>query len=130
MRKPKSDPVDVKVGENLRRIRVARGLSQEALAKGQGITFQQVQKYEKGTNRISASRMAGFAKALGCKLTDLFEGVDIEGATTTAIPFVSSAGMRLAGLYDRLQDRHQKAAIMSLVASIAGAETASDREAA
>jgi transcriptional regulator with XRE-family HTH domain len=50
-------PIDVRVGQNLRLLRTQKGLSQPTLASQLGITFQQVQKYEKGTNRISASRL-------------------------------------------------------------------------
>ena len=65
-KKPK--PVDVVVGHNVRFQRLAAGLSQEALGAKIGVTFQQVQKYEKGTNRIGASRLTQIAEVLGISL--------------------------------------------------------------
>src|SRR3954467_6841039 len=59
------DLVDRVVGQRLRKVREAAGMSQGALGRASGITFQQVQKYEKGMNRISVSRLVQFAKALG-----------------------------------------------------------------
>lgn len=58
------DPQDVEVGRKLRAFRMARGLSQEAVGDHLGLTFQQVQKYEKGTNRIAPSRLIPLAKLL------------------------------------------------------------------
>lgn len=66
------DPVDVEVGARLRSFRLARGLSQTGLGDAVGITFQQVQKYERGHNRISASRLCNMAKALKISPVDLF----------------------------------------------------------
>ena len=61
----KPHPFDVKVGDCIRRARVARKLSQTDLGKVAGITFQQVQKYERGTNRVSPSKLYMMAPALG-----------------------------------------------------------------
>src|SRR5580658_9157585 len=69
-----SHPVDVHVGKQLRMQRIVMGLSQEALAKAVGITFQQVQKYERGINRMSASRLFDFGKVLGVPVSYFFEG--------------------------------------------------------
>jgi transcriptional regulator with XRE-family HTH domain len=69
-------PVDVAVGRNVRVWRMARGLSQTELANSVGVTFQQVQKYESGGNRISMGRLKKIAKVLGIRLTTLFEGSD------------------------------------------------------
>ena len=68
---PTPDPIDVEVGQRLRSFRLARGLSQTSLAEAVGITFQQVQKYERGNNRISASRLCNMAKALKISPVDL-----------------------------------------------------------
>ena len=70
------DPVDLHVGAQVRARRVLLGLSQEKLAEGLGITFQQVQKYERGSNRISASRLYNMAQLLDVPITFFFEGVD------------------------------------------------------
>lgn len=68
------DPVDVKLGERLKQVRKTARISQETLAKASGITFQQVQKYEAGTNRISVSRLLEFCKTLGCFPMDIIGG--------------------------------------------------------
>jgi transcriptional regulator with XRE-family HTH domain len=68
------NPVDVTVGRNVRLHRLAAGLSQEALGDRIGVTFQQIQKYERGTNRIGASRLARIAEALDIPIAILFEG--------------------------------------------------------
>ena len=59
-----SDPVDVHVGQQIRRLRIARGVSQTALSEALGISFQQIQKYELGTNRISPRRLLEIAQRL------------------------------------------------------------------
>ena len=78
-RKPGSsepDPVDIHVGARLRTRRTLLGMSQERLAEAIGLTFQQVQKYEMGKNRISASRLYQFAQILDVSISYFFEGYD------------------------------------------------------
>ena len=70
------DPIDIHVGAQVRARRILLGLSQEKLAEGLGITFQQVQKYERGSNRISASRLFNVAQLLDVPITYFYEGVD------------------------------------------------------
>jgi transcriptional regulator with XRE-family HTH domain len=67
--------VDVFVGEQLRFSRITRGLSQTALGNAVGVTFQQVQKYERGTNRIGASRLFAIAQVLGVPISSFFAKV-------------------------------------------------------
>lgn len=67
--------VDSHVGTRLRQGREHRGISQEKLGNVAGITFQQVQKYERGINRISASKLYEFAEALGVNVAFFFEGM-------------------------------------------------------
>lgn len=69
-------PVDIHVGNRMRMQRKLMGLSQEALARSIGVTFQQVQKYERGVNRMSASRLFDFAKVLQVPISFFFEGVE------------------------------------------------------
>lgn len=71
-------PVDVHVGHRLRQRRVAIGLTQDKLAKSVGITFQQVQKYERGTNRIVASRLYELAEVLQVSVEYFFQGFGAE----------------------------------------------------
>ncbi len=67
-------PVDVYVGRRLRLKRTILGMSQEAVGKQIGVTFQQIQKYERGINRMGASRLYDFARALGVQIAYFFEG--------------------------------------------------------
>jgi transcriptional regulator with XRE-family HTH domain len=69
------NPVDLFVGNKLRQARTLRGLTQEQLGAKVGIAFQQVQKYERGSNRISAGRLFEMAQALGVPVTYFFEGM-------------------------------------------------------
>jgi transcriptional regulator with XRE-family HTH domain len=70
------DPVDRLVGRNIRIFRLQKGLSQTELADALGLTFQQVQKYEKGTNRVGSGRLLKIASVLGLEVTALFKGSD------------------------------------------------------
>lgn len=69
------NPIDEIVGRNVREKRVMRGLSQDQLGDSVGVSFQQIQKYESGANRISASRLVELAGAMGIELEELFAGV-------------------------------------------------------
>ena len=71
------DPVDVEVGHRIRIERLARGLSQTALANQLGVTFQQVQKYEKGVNRVGAGRLTKIAEVLGVPVGSFFSGKEM-----------------------------------------------------
>jgi len=86
-------PVDIYVGKRLRLRRTILGLSQEAVAKAIGITFQQIQKYERGVNRMSASRLHDFAKAMNVPITYFFEGYEEEGGSKGShAPGMAEAG--------------------------------------
>jgi transcriptional regulator with XRE-family HTH domain len=77
MAKPKTkvqNPIDAHVGSRLRMRRMMLGMSQEKLGEAFGLTFQQVQKYEKGVNRMGASRLQHAAQILGVSVPFLFEG--------------------------------------------------------
>lgn len=74
-------PVDVHVGKRIRHRRWIAGTTQQQLAESVGIKFQQIQKYETGMNRVSASRLWDIAHALGVSVSFFFEGLDeTEGA--------------------------------------------------
>lgn len=77
-----ADIVDKHVGKQLRNRRTLLGLSQEKLAEFVGVTFQQVQKYERGTNRISASRLFSFSKILDVSIDYFYEGLDAANINT------------------------------------------------
>jgi len=76
--------VDVHVGKRLRLRRTMMGLSQDAVARAVGITFQQVQKYEKGTNAMNARRLVEFARFMNVPVAYFFEGLDALADQTTA----------------------------------------------
>lgn len=119
----KADPIDLAVGARLRTFRQLAGLSQTALGERLGITFQQVQKYEKGWNRISASKMVAAAKACGVAPAELIEGLDADDAPRVAANDLAVLRgdpvllRELAGLTDP-----QRGAVRTIVAVIAGAQ--------
>lgn len=79
--------MDRLIGERMRARRHQLGMSQQGLAKALGLSFQQVQKYEMGTNRVAASVLFTIARALDVPITYFYEGV--EGTATTTIPMLS-----------------------------------------
>ncbi|OCO99270.1 MULTISPECIES: helix-turn-helix transcriptional regulator [unclassified Ensifer] len=120
--------IDVFVGSRVRMRRLMAGLSQEKLADGLGITFQQVQKYEKGTNRIGASRLQAIADILGVHPSFFFQEGEDAGARngeTTREPseissFVSSKeGIALNRAFLKITDPVLRKKIISLVAAVA-----------
>jgi transcriptional regulator with XRE-family HTH domain len=77
-----SNPVDIHVGGRLRQRRSLMGLSQEKLGDAVGLTFQQIQKYERGANRMGASRLFQFSQILKVPISFFFEGMPSEIKTT------------------------------------------------
>ncbi|WP_101068791.1 helix-turn-helix domain-containing protein [Roseovarius salinarum] len=77
-------PVDVHVGKRIRHRRWLTGMTQQQLAQSVGIKFQQIQKYETGANRVSASRLWDIADALGVDVAFFFEGLDGSGGKARA----------------------------------------------
>jgi len=123
-----ASPIDIHVGGRLRMRRMMLGMSQEKLAAGLGLTFQQVQKYEKGTNRMGASRLVQAGDILGVAVPFFFEGaggVPFRADGSAASPayvneFVTSYdGLRLMKAFMRVRPavRH---CIVALVNEIAG----------
>lgn len=95
------DPMDVALGAAVRIRRRTIGLSQEALANQCGVSFQQIQKYENGANRISFSRLVQIAKALRCRVVDLMDVLDApEGETQGEVDVLSR--MRTPGALELL----------------------------
>jgi transcriptional regulator with XRE-family HTH domain len=95
-----SHPVDVFVGKKLRLRRKLLGLSQEVVANAVGVTFQQVQKYERGVNRISASRLSEFAEALKVPILYFFEGMNQNDEYTTGTSSARTALAEQAAVYE------------------------------
>ena len=68
--RPRPDPIDVQVGQKIQRRREARGLTLRRLGDAVGLSYQQIQKYERGDNRISASMLVAIGRVLKCPMTD------------------------------------------------------------
>jgi transcriptional regulator with XRE-family HTH domain len=116
------DPTDVHVGKLIRARRMAIGMSQTDLADALGTSFQQVQKYERGANRISASKLLAAANKLGTTVGAFFDGLDGEGETQTVMPefadFLELDGAApLARAYIKLTPA-QRRALVSLAETI------------
>lgn len=103
MRKTAPDPIDVHVGSRVRLRRMLLGVSQEKLGDGVDLTFQQIQKYEKGTNRIGASRLAQFAAILKVEPAYFFEGAPkpvIAGDVEAQAPAAEAKAALIVGSLD------------------------------
>jgi transcriptional regulator with XRE-family HTH domain len=117
--------VDVHVGNRVRVARQARKMTQEALAHQLGITFQQVQKYEKGSNRISAGRLHQIAGIMSVPITFFFEGVSglnskVDPAMSRATRFLATReGTLIADAFPRLGKRTQQAILDLIEAHVA-----------
>ena len=130
------NPVDKYVGSRVRMRRIMLGLSQEKLGDALGLTFQQIQKYEKGTNRIGASRLHQIADILQVPVSFLFEGgpsssTSVEGLGEAPSPayvsdfLATSEGLALTRAFTRITDAKLRRSIVDLVEQIAGAQNPS-----
>ncbi len=120
-------PVDLHVGSCVRMRRLTIEMSQEKLADGLGITFQQVQKYEKGTNRISASRLQHIAQILEVPVTFFFDGAPGNSKAKYERPspnleiefLATSEGKALSRAFQRLPSRKLRRSVVTLVEELA-----------
>jgi transcriptional regulator with XRE-family HTH domain len=115
------DPLDVMVGARIRIFRTHCGTSQSDLAEKIGVAFQQVQKYEKGTNRVGASRLSRIAAVLGVSIGELFESSGDKPADSKS-PFRLLAGrdaLRVLTAFSRMSDPRVRRAIAQLVETVA-----------
>ena len=122
--------IDIQVGANMRFLRVRLGISQETLAEHLGVAFQQVQKYEKGANRISASKIVMTSRLFGCPIVDLFYGVEdvsLADVTTPRAKDQSSTAIKAMKLFDTIPGR-QRTALLALIRSLAVSDLASEDE--
>src|SRR6476620_107288 len=121
---------DVLVGSRVRVRRLELGLSQTALANELGVTFQQVQKYEKGTNRIGASRLHAMARVLGVPVTYFFPADGPQGTAkpTEVLNLLSIPGaVDLLRDYSAITDRLARKALVVMARTLArGAQPAID----
>jgi transcriptional regulator with XRE-family HTH domain len=126
----KANPIDAQVGNRVRIRRMLIGMSQERLGDLLGLTFQQVQKYEKGVNRIGAGRLFEIARILGVPIDFFYDGVgaSTENAAEAAPPvmeFVSSGeGLQLSLAFMKIKDPKVRKRVLDLVKSLAEDEDA------
>jgi transcriptional regulator with XRE-family HTH domain len=115
---------DVAIGQKLRALRLDGGLSQSELGQRIGVTFQQLQKYEKGVNRVSAGRLARIAAALGVPVT-AFYGASARRRHDRGLPYLQSAGaVRLVRAYADIAQRGPRAALVALAEALASGRQA------
>jgi transcriptional regulator with XRE-family HTH domain len=116
------DHRDIAVGRRIRELRLERGMSQMALGDHLDVTFQQVQKYEKGSNRVGAGRLQVIAEIFGVPVSALYEEHGSNGfASTAGVDIVDvSAAMRLLRSYAQIADPKIQLAFIVLAESIAG----------
>jgi len=127
VRKRRAGAEDVEIGRKIRALRLERGLSQSGLAEGIGLTFQQVQKYEKGANRVSAGRLQQIANLLNVPVTFFYSGMGVRAKKTDAIPsglaFLQTKGaLRLMRAYTEITSRTTKYALVVLAESLRNKE--------
>jgi transcriptional regulator with XRE-family HTH domain len=127
------EPVDIHVGSKVKQRRLMLGMSQDKLAKELGLTFQQVQKYERGTNRIGASRLHAISRILS--VPESFFFADMQAANGFAEPgqepFNSNPMERketldLVRYYYRISDTTVRKRILDMVKAMANASVAED----
>ena len=112
-------PVDVLVGQNIRICRLQKGLSQGELGQQIGVTFQQVQKYEKGANRVGASRLNQIANVLGVSLPSLFDGAptaaENESGHSPRYLLSKPHSLRLLQGFEKIDNEGTRLALLQLV---------------
>ncbi|MGC1353172.1 MAG: helix-turn-helix transcriptional regulator [Xanthobacteraceae bacterium] len=111
--------MDLLVGSRIRRFRKGRRMSQAQLGKRLGVTFQQVQKYENGKNRVGASRLQMISTALGVPVEHLFTDVAGTNRTSPKPPAFDPQALRFAEAFVRLSDRELRNSIIDMVEAMA-----------
>ncbi len=117
------DPMDIALGAAVRIRRRSLGISQEALAEQCGVSFQQIQKYENGANRISFSRLVQIARALQCRVVDLMDVLDApDGQGAGDLDILSRmrtpGALELLSAYERLSPE-TRSSLLGLLRSLA-----------
>ena len=143
MARKSPNPIDIYVGSRVRMRRMLVNMSQEKLGEQLGLTFQQVQKYEKGANRIGASRLYQIAQILGVPVEFFYEGLKAVGSEQEGFSegasegfdldmLSTSEGIQLNSAYFAIRDPKVRKRILDLVKSLGGdsAEEAGEGNAA
>ena len=119
-------PIDRHVGTRIRHKRMMLGISQEALGDALGVTFQQVQKYEKGMNRVGASRLQAIANFLEVPVSYFFDGSGGQSQRGSAgkdqvLDLIATReGIRLNRAFAAIKDARVRAKIVSMIEALAG----------
>jgi transcriptional regulator with XRE-family HTH domain len=124
MSKRRAEAGDAVVGCNIRLHRLDRGLSQTDLARGLGVSFQQVQKYEKGVNRVGAARLVRIAVVLNVPVARLLAGIDQArrgGAASPLAMIAEREPLRLLRAYTAIGDERLRRSLRELAEVIARA---------
>ncbi len=122
------NPVDRHVGLRIRMRRKELGISQERLAESIGLTFQQVQKYERAANRVSASKLWEMSRALSTNISYFYEGLgDVHEAPGSNLPresmqdfLLTPEGIELAAVFPKIARGKVRRKILDLVRAMAG----------
>jgi transcriptional regulator with XRE-family HTH domain len=135
-----ADPIDIHVGRRIKLRRALLRISQEQLAIDIGVTFQQVQKYESGSNRVSASRLYDICRVLNCPVTYVFDDIKPEDmgcrpmpgsrhpqapedvCEVEADPMQRTDSLRLVRAYWRLNTENLRASVLSLLENMSARE--------
>jgi len=117
----KSGPLDAMVGARISMLRVNRGMSQAMLAERIGVTFQQVQKYERGADRVGASRLSQIASVLGVSVGELFESSEAAspGLNSPLRLLAEPGALRVLKVYARTTSPRVRLCVAKLVENIA-----------
>ncbi len=122
-------PVDIHVGKRLRLRRTILGLSQEAIGNAIGVTFQQVQKYERGVNRMGSSRLFDFSKLLSVPVSYFFDEMEKTSVGATGVAedapafehdrMSSRETLEMMRAYYRIEDAHVRKRVFELIKTLA-----------
>jgi transcriptional regulator with XRE-family HTH domain len=120
----RADNIDKIVGDNVKALRLQRRMSQSQLADQIGLTFQQVQKYEKGTNRISAGRLYRIAKLFNIPIASLYDGLEgVSGKGQSPAKLLTRRdATKLVEAFVDIPDRSARYALVTLARQLSGAK--------
>ncbi len=134
MQKKSPNEIDRHIGSRVKARRIMLGMSQEKLGEALGLTFQQVQKYEKGMNRISVGRLVDIAKILGVEIHFFFDGIKSGKAESgfaeeESPPYIADVmstpeGLQLIRTFTAIRNPKIRKSIVQLVVSLAAQDEA------
>jgi len=124
------EPVDRLVGHNIRIFRLDGRYSQESLANAIGVTFQQLQKYEKGTNRVGSSRLAKISEVLNVPIERFFEGSGSKANDHEhpAVLLTNAHALRLLKAFAKIRREDVRHSLVTLAEAFAGETTDDDKK--